>query len=571
MQIDQNTVFRLASPEPDKNKKFGTGFAVACKDKRLFILTCAHVVKDLDDRVKVIGQEIDQADIVKIGAIDAIDLALLSIPWDDSPPPLQNRITKREEGDKIQLRGFSLVNKNYGLRRIEGHLGQNAPRQSSDGGYIPTWDLHITDDDFCQLKGGYSGSPLCDENGRLIGVVSERVANGKYGYAVDISNLKTIYPEIESLSPSFSALCTALAPADRIALAKKQLRSLLPDFDIDDKLYDRLTKAVRNEFKRMEEKGLCPEDEALLEKIGNAADRPDEWEVLVRFLESLDQKRQDIAEGPDYLRLAKQLARGEVILCLGQEISHLLGAQIPSTAEIKKCLCQGGCQAPLSELCEQKLISPRSSRTDLVHEFRELMDRKTSTVVLHEVLADFEQPFMVISAGYDNMLQEILRAKRRDFVEIYPNMEEGKCLLIYSDKEEVSCTPDKISALDPIKDGYSVIYRLRGGIVGNQEHLLLAERDYFAFNRLIEQQFPNYISKRLKSSLCSLWFIGHHPQSWEERLLIGFLKELQHNDAASLVVQENIPSFDHDFWRYKGVKVHDLALADFVQKLEAAL
>ncbi len=189
MQIDQNTVFRLASPEPDKNKKFGTGFAVACKDKRLFILTCAHVVKDLDDRVKVIGQEIDQADIVKIGAIDAIDLALLSIPWDDSPPPLQNRITKREEGDKIQLRGFSLVNKNYGLRRIEGHLGQNAPRQSSDGGYIPTWDLHITDDDFCQLKGGYSGSPLCDENGRLIGVVSERVANGKYGYAVDISNL----------------------------------------------------------------------------------------------------------------------------------------------------------------------------------------------------------------------------------------------------------------------------------------------------------------------------------------------------------------------------------------------
>ncbi|MCI5137668.1 MAG: serine protease, partial [Candidatus Electrothrix sp. AR1] len=134
MQIDQNTVFRLASLEPDKNKKFGTGFAVAYKSKRLFILTCAHVVKDLEDRVKVIGQEIDQADIVKIGAIDAIDLALLSIPWDDSPPPLQNRITKREEGDKIQLRGFSFVNKNHELRRIKGHLGQNAPRQSSDGG-----------------------------------------------------------------------------------------------------------------------------------------------------------------------------------------------------------------------------------------------------------------------------------------------------------------------------------------------------------------------------------------------------------------------------------------------------
>ncbi|MGB5686694.1 MAG: serine protease, partial [Candidatus Electrothrix sp.] len=392
MTIARDAVFLLTCADPDKKKVFGTGFAVAHRDEQLYLLTCAHVVDDLNRKVMANGYE---AEIVETGSRDTIDLALLRISYKNKEtPPLLNRANRGKPDKRFQLCGYGLfrgAKDNHARREIQGSLGEDLGLTFDVGkSSIEAWELKIDPDDpLSKLQPGYSGSPLCDEDGRLIGVVSHEGGGGKFGYAVGISNLQTIYPEIEHLIPSFSAphsaLCSAASSADRIALAKKQLRSLLPDFDIDDKLYDKLTKAVRNEFKRMDEKGLCPEDEALLEKIGNAADRPDEWEVLVRFLESLDRKRQDIAEGPDYGRLAKQLARGEVILCLGQEISHLLGAQIPSTAEIKKCLCQGGCQAPLSELCEQKLISPGSSRTDLVHEFRELMDRKTSSVVLHEV------------------------------------------------------------------------------------------------------------------------------------------------------------------------------------------
>ncbi len=576
MAIEKDTVFLLTSPEPDRKKAFGTGFAVAHKDGLLYLLTCAHVVEQLDGKVRVGERE---AEIAAIGSGDSIDLALLRIPCNEAPP-LLNTVIKGKPNKPTQLCGygsFSGAKGNYVLRDIHGRLGKSIAFESPGSRRVEAWDLHVEDDEFSKLQGGYSGSPLCDEQGGLVGVVSHNAdsAAGRLGHAVAVANLKTIYPKIEQLIPSFSEPSSVPSSADRIALAKRQLKTLLPNFDIDDKLYDKLIKAVRNEFKRMEEKGLCPENEALLEEISKAADRPDEWESLVDFLESLDRKRKNTAEHPNYTRLAQQLARGEVILCLGQEVSHLLGAKISSTAEIKQCLCQQACQAPLSEVCEQKLISPGGSRTDLVHEFRELLGRETSSVALHEVLAEFDQPIMVVSVGYDTLLQQSLRAKQRKFVEIYPNMEEGKCLLVYSggkeNGKEVSCTPDTLSSLKLLEGGYSVIYRLRGGIVGNQEHMLLAERDYFLFNRRVEQQFPDYISKRLKSSLCSLWFIGHHPQSWEERLLIGFLKELQHNDASSLVVQEKIPSFDHDFWQYKGVKVHDLALADFVQNLEAAL
>ncbi len=577
MTIAQDAIFLLTGPESARSKVFGTGFAVAYKEGQLYLLTCAHVVDRLDGKVLVNGKE---AKVLQVGSKDTVDLALLRIPCDRlNSFSLLDHAVKGEPNKKFQIRGYSLfsgADGNHSVQKIEGVLGRDLGITFDKGqSHIQAWELHIKDNPLAQLQPGYSGSPLCDENGGLIAVVSHERGAGKFGYAVGISNLQKIYPKIEQLIPSFSPPSSVPSPADRIALAKRQLKTLLPDFDIDDKLYDKLIKAVRNEFKRMEEKGLCPEGEALLEEISKTADRPDEWQLLVDFLESLDRKRKNTAEHPDYTRLAQQLARGEVILCLGQEVSHLLGAKISSTAEIKQCLCQQACQAPLSEVCEQKLISPGGNRTDLVHEFRELLGRETSSVALHEVLAEFDQPIMVVSVGYDNLLQESLRAKQRKFVEVYPNMEEGKCLLVYSggkeNGKEVSCTPDTLSALKLLEGGYSVIYRLRGGIVGNQEHMLLAERDYFLFNRRVEQQFPDYISKRLKSSLCSLWFIGHHPQSWEERLLIGFLKELQHNDASSLVVQEKIPSFDHDFWQYKGVKVHDLALADFVQNLEAAL
>jgi hypothetical protein len=565
MGIDKDAVFLLTSADGGK-KAFGTGFAVAHQDGRLYLLTCAHVADQLDSKVRVSGQE---AEILAKGSPDSIDMALLRIPC-EQPPLLLNRAVRGKEGLKFQICGygpFAGAKDNYVLRHIEGRLGKSIAFESPGSGRVEAWDLHVEDDDFSRLQGGYSGSPLCDEQGGLLAVVSHKVDAGQRGHAVAIANLKTIYPDIEQLIPSFAAPRPAASPADQIARAKKQLRSLLMDFDLEDSLCD----VARNEFKRLEEEGIASGDQELLEKIRNAQDEPDAWQDLVSFLETLDKNVKNAAAGPDYPRLAEQLARGDVILCLGQEISHLFGASAPSTAEIKKYLSQTDFPGPLSELCEQKLIA--SNRTDLVNELRRLLDKENSSVALYDLLAGLAKPFIVISAAYDNLLQESLLAKRRDVVEIYPNLEEGKCLLIYSDQKqpELSCAPDEISAQKLLENGYVVIYRLRGGIVGGQEHLLLAERDYFAFNKVMEQQFPNYISSRMKSSLCSLWFIGHHPQSWEERLLISFLKELQHKDASSLAVQEHVPPFDHDFWQFKRVTVHDLALTEFVQKLEAAL
>ncbi|RWX42986.1 SIR2-like domain-containing protein [Candidatus Electrothrix aarhusensis] len=418
-----------------------------------------------------------------------------------------------------------------------------------------------------ETRRGMSGCGMFDEKGTLVGIHRSYTDATMKRSGVRIDGIIRQLQQIHEMEFA-PGIRPSSASGDPVTQAKKQLKDLLWDFELDDDLDD----LVRNEIKRLSREGVASDDEELLEKIGNAYNDHGEWQALVNFLGTLDKKRKNITAGPDYAKLARQLDRGEVILCLGQEISHLSGAPIPSTAEIKKLLSQDDFHGPLSELCEQKLIAPDSSRTDLINELRDLLDKKNASIALYDLFIELKKPVIVITAGYDKLLQKNLRANERKFVEIYPNMEEGKCLLVYSDQQEQPfCPPDDISSYDLLENGYSIIYRLRGGIVGGQEHLLLAERDYFTFNRLIEQQFPEYISSKMKSSLYSLWFIGHYPQSWEERLLVAFLKELQHKDASSLAVQENIPPFDQDFWQFKKVTVYDINLAEFVRDLGAAL
>ena len=558
MAIATDALFLLTSPEPERKKVFGTGFAVAQQDEKLFILTCAHVVEQLEGKVMVGSLT---AELVAAGSSNVVDLALLSIPCHEARTML-NRLGQARPGMTFQLCGyspFSGAKENHVLRPIQGRLGKAIFFEPSGKGRVPAWDIQVQDDDFSKLQGGYSGSPLCDDKGRLLAVVSHNAdpAAGQRGHAVAIANLKRICPEIAQLMPDFAHLDTA----DRVQEVMNRLT---------ERTYEilEIIQAVGCKLQQMKQDGVQDKDEVLLDTIEQFLDKEISAEDFIRFFKQADQPAE---AKPDYAKLASQLNQGQVILCLGQELSPLLGAGIPCTAElISKLAFEENFHGPLSEICEQKEIAPESCRADLVNELHGLFcsAAKCPPLPLYELLAGLKQPFIVISTAYDELLEQSLQG-RRNFVVICPNMEEKNCLLLYSDGREITCTPEDISQHKPLENGYAVIYRLRGGIVGSREHLLLSERDYFLFNRLMEKQFPDYIGSRLKSTLCSLWFLGHHPQSWEERLLTRFLKNFQHEMASSLAVQEQLSPFARSFWQHlKGrVRVFELSLAEFAAEL----
>ncbi|MCI5123158.1 MAG: hypothetical protein D3925_01445, partial [Candidatus Electrothrix sp. AR5] len=266
--------------------------------------------------------------------------------------------------------------------------------------------------------------------------------------------------------------------AERIQQAMGQLAARA--FEITD-----VFPKIGDEFNRMKKEGIRPEDEGIFDAINAFIDQTLAPEAFVRFFKELDGGRKTSTDGPDYVKLADRLREGKVILCLGQDV----GNPVPSTEQIIECLVgQEGFQGSLSELCERQEIAPDSSRPDLVEKIRELLSPKMAAQVeLYELLARFDNPLLIISAAYDDLLEQALRGRRK-FVVIYPNIQDNKCLLRYPDQSDIiSCLPQEISHRKPLEDGYTVIYKLRGSFIDDErETLLLSERDYFTFTKFME-------------------------------------------------------------------------------------
>ncbi|WP_339137527.1 MAG: SIR2 family protein [Candidatus Electrothrix sp. GW3-4] len=327
-------------------------------------------------------------------------------------------------------------------------------------------------------------------------------------------------------------------------------------------------QAIGLELDRMEKEGIGPADEEILLKIEGFIEQRLTKEELVLFFKTLASSKEGPEATPDYAKLAENLNKGQVVLCLGQELSHLLGAPVPSTEElIHRLVREEGFHGPLSELCEQEEILPGCCRYELVEKIRALLRGDAQTpLALYELLARLAPPLLIISAAYDDLLEQRLK-NRKPFVVIYPNIREKKCLLRYSDQyeEPLPCTLEELSGQKPLSRGYTVIYKLRGGFIDqDRETLLLSERDYLNFNQAT-QQIPDYIRTKLKSR--ALWFLGHYPESWEERLLVKSIQMQRDHRAVSLAVQKDISPFAHAFWQDNHVQPFDLALRTFVQEL----
>ncbi|MCI5159686.1 MAG: hypothetical protein D3906_14915, partial [Candidatus Electrothrix sp. AUS1_2] len=118
-------------------------------------------------------------------------------------------------------------------------------------------------------------------------------------------------------------------------------------------------QAVGLKLKQMKQEGLRTEcDRALLKGTEQFLAGVLDAEAFIRSAKQLNRTEQERDDLPNYERLAERLNKGQVILCLGQEFSSLLGARSPSTSLIRERLDgQEGGNRPLSEICEQKELT----------------------------------------------------------------------------------------------------------------------------------------------------------------------------------------------------------------------
>ncbi|MGB3512943.1 MAG: NB-ARC domain-containing protein [Microcoleaceae cyanobacterium] len=191
-----------ASKEEPEVSNIGTGFPFYREKNYTYLLTCAHVVKDVGGEGYVLVKNIP-AEIVAIGIIKSFDLAVLRVKGLLHIPLLQ-LICLSEAKDRIfQIAGHYLYGeeKKIRLQTVRGVLGEKTLLTQSDQRVI-AWELLITSSH--PLEKGYSGAPVVDlKTGFVLGVATNMEREGRGGLAISVEALKNIWSE---MPPAISLL-----------------------------------------------------------------------------------------------------------------------------------------------------------------------------------------------------------------------------------------------------------------------------------------------------------------------------------------------------------------------------
>jgi hypothetical protein len=179
----------IVNIESISNNSFGTGFVIDRDEKGVFVLTCAHVLDDVETPVV----ENVLAKVVAKGSF--IDMAVLYVSkLKVDALPLQ---TQECTNLNVEVIGFSVFNKNLTQKKhIKATLYQELIELHSKEDDLFYTVRKIKANDGFNFDRGNSGSPvICKDSGNVIAMISNKEGSD-IGYAIDIKNIKEVWKEI---------------------------------------------------------------------------------------------------------------------------------------------------------------------------------------------------------------------------------------------------------------------------------------------------------------------------------------------------------------------------------------
>lgn len=211
---------------------FGTGFVVRRDPDYAYIVTCQHVVTNIqngDEHRPVIVNGLT-AEILPGGGDDGIDLCVLRVrPERPSAFAMSLPIsTTARTGVSALVTGFHrLAGGNLVLdcraMKLEDELFLAFLKDPNIR--VPAWGLSALTDK--GLFPGHSGSPVIDQNtGAVVAVANMRNkdADGKSGIAVSVEALRQIWTDAPSSTPTIASPAQTQAPLN--AFKQSQVRAL---------------------------------------------------------------------------------------------------------------------------------------------------------------------------------------------------------------------------------------------------------------------------------------------------------------------------------------------------------
>ncbi|WP_220198094.1 SUMF1/EgtB/PvdO family nonheme iron enzyme [Ktedonospora formicarum] len=172
---------------------FGTGFVIYNDERHTYLVTCAHVIREVGgpEKVEISGM---QAKVIALGPEDGADIAVVRIERHFARETLPLYETSAI-GKPFRTAGFQSDGRQHLIRELHGQLGEQVGiQQRRQQERIKAWDLEVTDK--FTLQPGYSGSPVVNEDDHVIGIVNTRRGEGKTGVAISVEALRSIWQEM---------------------------------------------------------------------------------------------------------------------------------------------------------------------------------------------------------------------------------------------------------------------------------------------------------------------------------------------------------------------------------------
>jgi hypothetical protein len=186
--------------------------------------------------------------------------------------------------------------------------------------------------------------------------------------------------------------------------------------------------------------------------------------------------------------------------------------------------------------------------------------------------------FIVVTTGYDNLLESAYRQTVPDFHVIsYTARGNQKGKFLHS--RYVGSVPDNAPVYinspnnyTGLADGNPVILKLPGIVESPDPRFAITEDDYFDYltNRELTSLLPAIVTGKLKNS--SHLFLGYSPISWNMRaLLYRIWEDVRCYYGKSWAVLDKSQILDEFFWQVCNVTIVRSDLREYIEGLRARL
>lgn len=377
-----------------------------------------------------------------------------------------------------------------------------------------------------------------------------------------------------------SELQQELAGLEVLEQQQSQIPTLITGLSrLQDKNFKNIRGKVADSLKKVDDSGRYAE---LLEQVRLCLDSTLSADDFVFWWEYRSERDADDASGHEKAGVAKRIRAGNTVLFLGSGVTDDAAQEGELAQRLAQQAQYDAFAGSLSSIAEYYRLKFNLGTETLLKNMDGILSADMRPVTLYQQLAAIPARLVLISAAYDDWLEQAFLEAGKAFVSLTSIIQQGRhgvghVLVSFSDDnpEAGVYSKEEISGLK-LAD-YSIIYKIRGtcrarnGVELRHDAIALTESDYFSFARHAEKIIPDYLAGQLLDH--ALLFIGYRPRHWEDRLLASALlkkREYAREPCYRLVIKGAEP-MEEVFWENNNVKRYEMDVRELERYLEGGM